>query len=48
MATKAIKGYRINEAGALIKKAPRMTGPLRKRIEGKAARLTKAWKAKSK
>jgi hypothetical protein len=47
MTTKPITGYRFKD-GKLIKKPPRLAAGQRKKIEGKAARLAKAWASRSK
>jgi hypothetical protein len=47
VATALGKSFKIGRDGK-VKKAPRMTGPLRKRIEGKAKREADKWQKKSK
>jgi len=47
VATALGKSFKIGKDGK-VKKAPRMAGPLRKRLEGKAKREAAKWKAKSK
>jgi len=47
MASNLGKAFHIKD-GKVTKKPARMAAHLRKRLEGKAARATKAWKAKSK